>query len=252
MIKRIINNLGEYICYCTTGRTKVPLLTLSSRSSSCRLSWSASQVSAGVHQHCSVRKKSTDKINTKTFKVKGKFWENKHLHQRKFVGMAANAHEIKETLYHGNQVIWLLYVECPELVCYHTTWKNRPYGAVSPSAGWLLRGPYFCDYCMNWVCLSSVCEMELCMNNKYSCESSCHHPSLYRCMSKSGKVWKLSFNADVTQHVRIIYVTPAIYWEFAWELHSELCWFLSSNDSTDSLHIWILPYKNCNVDEVID
>ncbi len=154
MIKRIINNLGEYICYGMTGRTKVPLLTLSSRSSSCRLSWSASQVSAGAHQHCSVRKKCTDKINTKTFKVKGNFWENKHLHQRKFVGMATNAHEIKETLYHGNQVIWLLYFECPELVCYHTTWKNRPYGAVSPSAGWLLQGPYFCDYCMNWVCLS--------------------------------------------------------------------------------------------------
>ncbi len=100
--------------------------------------------------------------------------------------------------------------------------------------------------------LSCVCEMEFCMNNKYSCESSCHHPSLYRCMSKSGKVWKLSFNAAVTQHVSIIYVTPARYWEFAWELHSELCWFLPSNDSTDSLHIWILPYKNCNVDEIID
>ena len=109
----------------------------------------------------SQKKSSTDKINTTTFKVRGKFWENKHLHQRKCVGMTANAHEVKETLHHGNQVIWLLYVECPELVCYHTTWKNRPYGAVSPSAGWLLRGPYFCDYCMDWLCLSSVCEMNI-------------------------------------------------------------------------------------------
>ncbi len=83
--------------------------------------------------------------------------------------------------------------------------------------------------------LSCACEMAFCMNNKYSCKGSCHHPSLYRRMSKSGKVWKLSFNAVVAHHVRIICVTRARYWEFAWELHSELCWVFPSNESTDSL-----------------
>jgi hypothetical protein len=66
------------------------------------------------------------------------------------------------------------------------------------------------------------------------------------------KSLKLCFNVAVAHHVSIICVTRARYWEFAWELHSELCWILPSNDSTDSLHSWILPYKNCNADEIID
>ncbi len=40
--------------------------------------------------------------------------------------------------------------------------------------------------------LSSACEIALCMKNKYSCKSSCHHPSWYRRMSKSGKVCNFS------------------------------------------------------------
>jgi hypothetical protein len=47
----------------------------------------------------------------------------------------------------------------------------------------------------------------------------------------------------VAHHVSNICVTPARYWEFAWELHSELCWFLPSNESTDSLHGWIFTLQ---------
>jgi hypothetical protein len=42
--------------------------------------------------------------------------------------------------------------------------------------------------------------------DKHSCKSSCHQPSSYRCLSRSGKVWNLVFNAVVAHHVRIILV----------------------------------------------
>ena len=106
--------------------------------------------------------------------------------------------------------------------------------------------------------LSCACDIKLCMWNGILHEQQVllqeflWSSQLYRRMSKSGKVWKLSFNAAVAHHVSIVCVTRARYWEFAWELHSELCWVLPSDESTDSLHSWILPYKNCNADEIID
>ena len=77
--------------------------------------------------------------------------------------------------------------------------------------------------------------------NKHSCKSSCHQPSSYRRLSRSGKVWNLVFNAAVTHHVNIILVwnsskIPRIFLK----LHSELWWLLPSNESTNSLHSWIL------------
>jgi hypothetical protein len=70
--------------------------------------------------------------------------------------------------------------------------------------------------------------------------SSSQLASAYEGIWKSSK---LCFNVAVAHHVSIICVTRARYWEIAWELHSELCWLLPSNESTDSPHSWIFTLQ---------